>query len=29
MSSSDGDINKSVKSTLKMVDGDWICCNPE
>lgn len=29
MSSLDGDNGKCVKSTLKMVDGDWICSNAE
>lgn len=29
MSSIDSDNGKSVKSTLKVVDGDWICSSPE
>lgn len=29
MSSVDGDTGKGTKTALKMVDGDWICTNPE
>lgn len=29
MSGSDVDSGKNSKSALKVVDGDWICSNPE